>query len=203
MQKADPQKVCLQVPKWDQTKQRPRVQATISSFHVGVLAQAVLVVLKQQCTGQRPSVQMNPRDLHTGKNLVTEKETRALQKDQKASSPQILAKSGCPRPQEKEAPLLVQSHKKGRKPAHKNPSLRMPTKVLERRSRSLPARLQLRGRSRRIPVVPAVRGAQNSWRSKSRSPQSQKSPQSAQSQQRQQSRQSVQKQQGNRKQRQS
>ncbi|CAL1173155.1 unnamed protein product [Cladocopium goreaui] len=39
----------------------------------------------------------------------------------------------CPRPQEKEAPLLVQSQKQGRKPAHKNPSLRMPTIVLERR----------------------------------------------------------------------
>ena len=168
------------------------MQATISSFHVGVLAQAVLVVLKQHCTGQRPSLQMNPReriqhskDLHAGKNLVTERETKAHQKDQKGSSPKILAKSGCPRPQEKEAPLLVQSHKKGRKPAHKKPSLRMPTKVLERRSRSLPARLQLRGRSRRIPVVPAVRGAQN-WRSKSRSPQSQSSQQSAHSQKRQQ-----------------
>ena len=187
MQKADPQKVCLQLPKWDQTKQRPRVRATISSFHVGVLAQAVLVVLKQQCTGQRPSLQMYSKDLHTGKNLVTERETRAHQKDQKGSSPQILAKSGCPRPQEKEAPLLVQSHKKGRKPAHKNPSLCMHIKVLEQRSRSLPARLQLRGRSRHIPVVP-VREARNARRSKSRSPQS---------------RQSVQKQQVNRKQRQS
>ena len=68
-------------------------------------------------------------------------------------------KESTPRPrhQEKEALLLVQSHKKRRKPPHKNPSLLMPLKVLEQRSRSVPARLQVRGRSRHNPVlVPAV-----------------------------------------------
>ena len=132
-QKADPQKVRLQLPKWNQTKQRPPVPATIS---------------------------------------VPERETKVPRKE---STPR-------PRHQEKEALLLVQSHKKRRKPPHKNPSLLMPLKVLEQRSRSVPARLQVRGRSRHNPVLePAVRGAQNSRRSP-QNPQSQQSQHSWQSQ---------------------
>ena len=64
---------------------------------------------------------------HRKGNKGTSKGSKGKQPTNPSRSP------GAQDLRKKEAPLLVQSHKKGRKPAHKNPSLRMPTKVLERR----------------------------------------------------------------------
>ena len=130
---------------------------------------------------------------------LPERETRAHQKDQKGSSPQILAKSGCPRPSGKGSPRSSPEEPEEREeacaqepePANAHQSAgaeesQPSSKASTPREESAHPSGSCSARSSELPGE-ARAGARRASRAQ----------QSAQSQQRQQSRQSVQKQHGN------